>query len=109
MKKLTKMMMAIAVIFVAGMTSMSVFAASDSGKDRSELSAGVNQTRQAALEGRRAHLKEQVALGNLSQEDADKMNRWMDDHCYDGDAFEKPGIMDMNRQNNRMMNEENNE
>lgn len=105
MKKLTKMMIAIAVVFVAGMTSMSVFAASDSGKYRSETSVEVNRTRQAALEGRRAHLKEQVALGNLSQADANEMNGWMDDHC-DDDTFEKREVTGMNRQNNRMMNEE---
>lgn len=66
MKKLTKIIIAVAILFAAGMTSMSVFANSDNGTNASERFEPLDDTTRTTEQERREHLKEQVERGNLS-------------------------------------------
>ena len=90
MKKLTKIIIAIAVLLTAGMTSMSVFANSDNGTNASNRFEPLDDTTRTTEQERREHLKEQVERGNLSPDEAEEMNEWMDDtnrDCHGRDSF----------------------
>ena len=90
MKKLTKIIIAIAVLLTAGMTSMSVFANSDNGTNASNRFEPLDDNTRTTEQERREHLKEQVERGNLSPDEAEEMNEWMDDtnrDCHGRDSF----------------------
>lgn len=94
MNKKMKTALAAVVILAAGATSISAFAASDNARYNSD-----NPNNQAWEQSRKNHLDEQVQLGNLTQEEADDMNQWMNDgsgSCH-GDNQQS-----MNRMHNNM-------
>ncbi len=106
MKKLTKIIIAVAVLLTAGMTSMSVFANSDNGTNASNRFESLDDTTRTTEQERREHLKEQVERGNLSPNEAEEMNEWMDGtnrDCHGRDSFGKREMWGMGRQHHRMM------
>lgn len=106
MNKVTKFMVAGAIVLAAGITSVSAFAASDNTSGANNVTEYSPQ--ESWKQNRQEHMQEQVDNGHLTQEDADQMNEWMDTNgsCHDnnGNGNRHMGNR-MNRQNNRMMNQ----
>lgn len=113
MNKVTKFMVAGAIVLAAGITSVSVFAASDNTNGTNNVTEYMPQ--ESWRQNRQQHMQEQVDNGHMTQEDADQMNEWMDNNgsCHDNNGTGKRHMRNGNRhmgnrigrQNERMMNE----